>query len=306
MIKIYYRPIKKKELKVLPEFKVGSWVFAEDPTEKEIDELVETFGVEKDLIEDALDPYEVPRVEEEDGTTYVYTRVPFRDKTGLTTLPVLIAVGDGFVLTVAKKHLNFLDRFINNKVDFYTTQKTKLFLQLFFSINEKYANMVTDISRNVRSIRVRVEKVSNKDIVRFIDYETILNDFISALIPTNTILQNLLKGGYFTLYEEDEDLVEDLMLSTGQLTEMSKANLRHITNIRDSYSTIMSNELNRVIKLLTSLTIIFTIPTMVASFFGMNVGIPFANSPIAFFSIFLFTLVISVLLLVVFIRNRWV
>ncbi|RMD59430.1 magnesium transporter CorA family protein, partial [Candidatus Parcubacteria bacterium] len=125
------------------------------------------------------------------------------------------------------------------------------------------------------------------------------------LIPTSTILQNLLKGGYFPLYEEDEELVEDLLLSTNQLIEMSKATLKYIVNIRDAYSTIMSHELNRVMKILTSLTIILTIPTMIASFYGMNVALPWATSPLAFVGIILFTLVVSVLLLVLFIKNRW-
>jgi magnesium transporter len=178
-------------------------------------------------------------------------------------------------------------------------------LQLFSRLVASYNQFLTDISRRVRRLGIRLEEITNKEIAQLVAFEGVLNDFLSALVPTNTILGNLLSSKFLKLYEEDKELIEDLILSIGQLVEICKSNLKTMVNIRESYSTIMTNNLNRVIKLLTALTVILAVPTMIASFFGMNVALPGAGSPHAFVWIFGFTVLIAGLLLLVFIRNRW-
>jgi len=155
-------------------------------------------------------------------------------------------------------------------------------LQIFSRINQVYNKFLTDISKNVRSVSVKLEKIENKDVIRFVNFEIILNDFLTALNPINNLLQDLLSGKFLKLYEKDKDLIEDLSLGTGQLIERCRADLKTIVNIRESYSTIITNNLNRVIKLLTALTIILTIPTIIASIYGMNVRLPLADNPLAF------------------------
>ena len=244
-------------------------------------------------------------MEIEDNVKYIFTRVPYSEDQQTLTAPLLIAVGKDFLITVSQKTLPFLTKFSSGALDFNTTQKTKLFLQIFFQIISTYNTSLTDISRRIRQMSIRLEKIGNKDIVQFVTFEGILNDFLAALVPTNTILKNLLSGKFLKLYEDDKDLTEDLFLSSGQIIESCRANLKNIVNIRESYSTIMTNNLNRVIKLLTALTIILTVPTIIASFYGMNVPLPFADSPLAFFWTVGATIIISTFLLVVFIKNRW-
>lgn len=256
-------------------------------------------------MKDALDPYEVPRIEFEKKTVYVFTRVPHADEARTATIPILIVIGENFVLTLSEKTLPFLEQFLNGKVDFSTTQKTKLFLQIFSQIVAAYNNSLNNISRQVRSFGIHLEEITNKQITQLVGFEGVLNDFLSALVPTNNILNNFLSGKFITLYEEDRDLIEDLSLGIGQLVESCRSNLRTMVNIRESYSTIVTNNLNRIIRLLTALTVIIAVPTMIASFFGMNVALPLADSPEAFFWILSGTGVIGILLLVTFIRNRW-
>lgn len=306
MIKIYKKAINDKYLKILKEFKVGSWINVANPTEKESRYLVRNFGLDASLLKDALDPHEVPRLEIEKETTYIFTRVPYQEGGKLTTVPLLIAISDNFLATICLKGLPFLEKFFNEKVEFYTTQKTRLFLQIFSEINQTYNNFLTNISKNVRSLSVQLEKIDNKDIARFVSFEVILNDFLAALVPTNTLLENLLSGRFLKLYEEDKDLVEDLSLGAGQLIERCKADLKNIVNIRESYSTIVTNDLNRVIKLLTALTIILTIPTIIASIYGMNLRLPLASLPNAFWWILGIISFLSFILLVVLIKKRWI
>jgi len=305
MIKIYYKTLKSKGLEEIKESKIGSWIYIENPTDMEMDRLASQFNLEKDLLNDALDPYEVPRIEQEGGVAYVFTRVPFQDNNRVVTAPVLIGIGPSFVFTVSKEPLPFLNKFINSAVDFSTTQKNKLFLQIFSQINSVYSNFIMTMSRQVRAMSGKLENVNNKTIIKFVTFEEILNDFLAALIPTNSILKDLLLGKTIKLYEEDEDLVEDMLHANGQLAELTKSNLKTIVNIREAYSTIMTNNLNRIIKFLTVLTIVLNIPMIIASFYGMNVSLPIEKTPGAFWWILIFTVTISVILLGIFNKKRW-
>ena len=177
------------------------------------------------------------------------------------------------LVTVSQRELPFKVVDISEKFDFTTTQKTKLFLQLLTEINSIYNQAINSINRKVRSYGIHLGRVTNEDIVQFVYFETILNDFPSNLIPMNQALGNLLSGKTMRLYDEDKDLIEDLVLASGQQIESARVNLKTIVNIRQAYTTIVTNNLNRVIRLLTALTIILTVPMIVASFYGMNVDV---------------------------------
>lgn len=305
MITIYHKALKETELQVIDKFKTGSWLAVESPSEEELNLLAKDLSLDKGLLSDATDPHEVPRVEQENGVTYVFTRVPLEEEMHTTTTPFLIAIGKNFVLTVSGIPLPFLAKFQKGEVDFTTTQKTKLFLQFFSEINITYSSFINGIARRVRGVTVRLERIGNKEIQQFVMFESSLNDFLAALVPMNTALSNLLSGRFLQLYEQDHDLVEDIMLSNRQLMELCQSNMRSIRNVREGYSTIMTNNLNRVIKLLTALTIVLTVPTIAASFFGMNVPIPFADSPHGFLAVLGGTLLVSAAVLGLFVKNRW-
>ncbi len=305
MISFYYKSVKEKSLRKLEEFRIGSWVYVERPTEDELRALGEKFALDPGHLRDAIDPYEVPRVEQEGNATYVFVRYPIAQDDEILTAPILIVLGDDFLLTMCTKPFPVGERFLCGDLDCFTTQKIKLFLQILFQITHAYSSFLNRINRDIRRIAISLERIKNQDIVQFVTLERMLSDFLSALLPTHTMLQNLLSGKIFQLYKEDQDLIEDIFLTKGQLTEMCRSDLKLIGNIRSAYTTIMSNNLNKVMKLLTSLTILFTIPTMIASLFGMNVRVPFEDAPQAFFGIIAFIIVISAVLVGVFIRNRW-
>ncbi|MBW3538060.1 magnesium transporter CorA family protein [Candidatus Parcubacteria bacterium] len=308
MIQFYYRNLKESKLKTSDRFRVGSWIYVEQPSEEDITQLVERFELEAGHLRDALDMDEMPRLEVEGNHTYVFTRCAFMENGQIKTAPLLLVVGSDFLMTVAPRALPALESLTKGKTEFFTTQKAKLFLQLFTQVTGSYSGFTTSINKQIRSIRAKltVENISNKDFIRFVTLEDVLNEFLSELVPTSAILNGLLLGKKNLLfYEEDKDLIEDLLLSNRQLIETCKANLKTITNIREAYSTIMTNNLNRQIKLLTSLTIVLTVPTIIASIFGMNVPLPGANSPAAFEVILVIIAAIAATLLWVFARNKW-
>ncbi|MBI4268250.1 magnesium transporter CorA family protein [Candidatus Uhrbacteria bacterium] len=305
MVSIYYRNIKESTLKKLDEFKVGSWISVQSPTEEEIAELVEKHALNDGLLRDALDFYEVPRVEVDGNVTYVFLRYPYTEEERIFTAPALIAIGEDFFLTVSAQPFPIEEKFVNGEVDFFTTQKTKFFLQFFFQINTSYTALLNSISRRIRAMGIKLERIENRDIMQLVAFENILNDFSAALVPTSVMLQNLLSGKYFRLYKNDQDLIEDLFLNTGQLVEQCRSNATSIVTVREAYSSIMTNNLNRVIRRLTALTIIFMVPNIVSGYFGMNVGLPYAEAAHAFSGILAFTLGITTILVFILWKNRW-
>lgn len=308
MVTIFHKTLKDTEPKVLKESKAGVWVCLEDPTETDIASVAKMHGLDASLMRDALDPYEVPRIEREDGVLYVYSRVPFQEGTSVITVPLLIALTDTAVITVATKQLPVFTKFKEGKLPYTTTQRIKLFMQFFTEINASYSRFLTATSRRVRVASVQLASITNRHIIQLVSFENIMNDFLAALVPTSALLNTLLSGKTLKLYTKDEeleDLVEDIFLTNGQLIELAKSNLKTIVNVREAYSTIMSNNLNQVLKLLTSLTIIMTVPMIISSFYGMNVALPFAQSPYAFASIVTITLLITFIIFLIFNRNRW-
>jgi magnesium transporter len=305
MLNYYYKTIKSGKIEKIEKHRAGVWINVVEPSVEEIKFLVEKYELEEDLLMDALDENEVPRLEVESKVVYLFNRVPEKKGKEIITEPLLLVLGNDYLLTIARKELEFMENFITGKKDIVTTQKIKTFLQIFSAVNYRYNKYLNEINRDIRFALFRLERISTQDIIKFVNFEKVLNDFLSALIPMKTSLEKLLDGRSLRLYEEDKDLIEDLFLSTGQLVEMAKSTLRHITNIRDAYSNIMNHELNRTMKLLTVLTIILTVPTIVFSFFGMNVNFPFGNSPETVWQIIIFTLLFLSGLSFLFLRNRW-
>ncbi|MDO8609975.1 MAG: CorA family divalent cation transporter, partial [bacterium] len=250
MIRIYFKSAKDNNTKIITEFKAGSWLRIESPDDEEILQLEEKYKLSHGLIKDALDPNEVPRLEIDEGIVYVYTRVPYMDNEHVMTFPIMIAVNSNFIATVSSKDFSFFEKFISGKIDYSTTQKAKLLIQIFSEINEVYKVFTNKISKKNREMANKLEHITNDDIVEFVRFEEILNDFVASLTATNTVLKNLLHNKVIEFYESDRDLVEDMFLSNGQLIKSNTGNLRNIKNIREAYSAIMTQDLNRTIKIL--------------------------------------------------------
>ncbi|MBP7018044.1 magnesium transporter CorA family protein [Candidatus Saccharibacteria bacterium] len=310
MIKYLFRGVTSASSKIeqIDNYKKGAWIYVENPSEDEINQLVEKFGVDEGHLDDALDIDEVPRFEVEGKHNYIFTRFVYNnDHLQAETVPMLFIIGADTFITVSAKKLPQLDNFLNSRSDVTTTQRTKLLLQLLTIIVGAYNAQLTSVSRQIKSTRsrLRVEDIRNSDFINFVAIEDQIDDFLSSLAPTNAILRRLLSGRHIKLFEEDEDILEDLLLNSEQSIESSRASIKTIVNIREAYSTIMGNNLNRVIRQLTVLTVLMTVPEIVGSIYGMNVALPFDHHPFAFGIIIIMIVSISVLLLIFFRRQRW-
>lgn len=308
MIRYFHRTLKSKDTKELVKYRTGAWVYVEAPAVDEVDDLVNRFKLDKGHLQDALDEDEMPRLEHEGDLVYIFTRFAYTNNDlQITTSPLLIVVGKSLFLTVSTRPIPKLSKFIDGKIDFSTTQRTKLLLQVLGQSVNQYEAFLNSISRQIKTIRhrLRIEKINNNDFIDFVLIEDELNEFLAALTPTNAILQRLLLGKHIKLYAEDQDIVEDLLLNNQQTIEGCKSSLKSVVNIREAYSTIMSNNLNRIIRILTVFTVLISVPTLIASVYGMNVRLPFADSPLAFSGVIGFSLLVSSLMLWVFKSKNW-
>lgn len=282
----------------------GAWIRSERPTDDEKAQLIE-LGIDQNVLYDALDPHEVPRVDLEDGWTYFITRLPDTDdEFNDFTTPILFALGKNTTVTVSRDSLGRLWQPFIDKATVDTTKQTTLFMLMIDSIVVQYQRRVAIINRQMRAATSDVRNLRAKDIVVLTDYERKLNDYLDALIPTNTSVEKLLGGKLLKLGEDDKDMVEDLSIDLEQLIARCKSLLRTITNVRDSYRAVMDTRLNETIRLLTVITLGLTIPTMLAGLYGMNVPLPGHESPYVFWIIIAISVLAALTLSSIFLRKR--
>jgi magnesium transporter len=304
MISFYRSDLQNPDIKPIDGLLTGAWVRCERPGEDELAILIE-LGLDEDILRDTLDPHEVPRIDSEGDWSYFLTRLPDTDDDfNDFTTPILFAIGKNNVVTVSRDPLGRLWQPFIDKVQIPTTQKTKLLMYMIDAITRQYGTRVAQINRQMRAATSDVRNLNPKEITQLVEYERKLNDYLDALIPTNTALEKLLSGKIVPLYEDDRDLVEDLSIDLEQLMARCTSLLRTITNLRDSYRAVMDTRLNETMRILTVITMAFTIPTMVAGLFGMNVDIPGAHSPMMFWIVIIISAVPSLGLIYYFMRKR--
>jgi len=307
MIEIYQKTLKSTRTRKLKDIsRSGVWINVVNPNEKEIKELVEKTNINKQFIRDALDIYEAPRIEEEKGIFYILTRTPYKDADNLTTtVPLLIILTPENIITISAQRIEFIQNFISAKIQFCTTQKAKFLIQIFLKISQSYEQYTKFIARDIQRKKIILRELENKDIINLVEWEEVLNNFITSLVPSISVFEGILRKKFISLYEEDKELVDDLIIASRQSLELCKTSIKSITNTREAYSTILTNNLNKIIKFLTSITIILTIPTIIASIYGMNIDLPIAKNPLAFGYIGLLILALMLLFFWFFYKKRW-
>lgn len=307
MIEILHSNNKNPHIQRQQKPKIGSWINAVNPTEKEIQQLSGDYGLSQDLLTDAMDIYETPRVEQEDSGTYVFARYCYPQGIDIATEPILIVYTKEHIFTILRRATPILDRLIDGSESVATTQKTKTFLQILGSINYSYDRNLHKVNKQLLGIRSKLSKydIRNEYFIEFIDIEENLNEYISALQPQAVMYRNLLNGRFLPLYEEDKDLVEDLSLSTTELIDLIKSRLKTISNIRDAYATVMANTLNATFRRLTSISIFLTIPAITAALYGMNLTLPLARNPNAFWIILVIVMVMTAICIWIFRKLKW-
>ncbi len=307
MKRIFYSTAKSPLIQIVDEPIDGSWIHLESPSEVELETIAEQYSLDIDLLRDGVDPNESPRIERDGDAVYIYTRFCLPEAEKMTTAPLLIMHGKGIVLTISQRQFTYVDQFISGSTEIITSKRARLVIEILSSINAGYKRRINTVSRKIWQTRARLDKaqIANEDFIAFIDIEEDLNDFLLVLEPMAAVLNSLLNGRFMRLYEEDKDIIEDLSLGNQELTQLAQSRLSTLRNIREAYSTITANNLNRVFKLMTSITILMGIFTLITGIYSMNIKLPGASDPNVFWIIIIVTSTLIGSVAVYFKRNRW-
>lgn len=307
MITYYYKDVRASEMETQEKYRPGSWVCVERPTAEEIDELVEKFDLDAGHMSDALDADEIPRIEREGETTYIFVRYAYvDDDLELTTAPLLFVLHPKMLVTVALHSLPRLQQFKGGKVEFTTLHQVNLMLQILSQIVDQYEVHIHNISRRIKRVRTKLKThdVENRDFISFVTIEDELNEFLAGLQPTTAMLRRMMVSKHIQLNEEDRELIEDLLLTNEQSIEACRSHIKGIVNIREAHAMIMNNNLNRGVQTLTGATVIIALPNVFYGMYGMNVALPFADEPWAYGLIVAFTIILIVSVIIIARKKR--
>ena len=297
--------------KLVKDYIKGSWINMISPSEEEIKEVCDNLNIKDDFIKYSLDYEEKARIDiEDDGTMLFIVDIPIIEKENdseiYTTMPIgMIVVRDDYFITVSLKN-NSIIKEIENKVykNIVTYKKSRLIFQILYQNAATFLNLLKRISKETEIAEsVLKSSMKNKELLKLLNLEKSLVYFTTSLKSNEVVMEKTLRGKIIKLYDEDEDILEDAIIENKQAIEMSKIYSDILNGTMDAYASIISNNLNGVMKFLTSITIILSIPTMVASFWGMNVEVPMQNNKLGFLIIMIFS-VLSAIIAMIWLKKK--
>ena len=267
----------------------AGWVHVLNPTQEELNQLLEATHVDRDFLVAALDEEERSRVETENGQTLIVVDTPtieLSEKEGVinSTFPLGIILTEDNIFTVCLKDSSVLQDFTNNRVkSFSTKKKSRFILQILYRNAAKFLVYLRQIDKKSTEIEGELHKsMKNKELIAMLNLEKSLVYFSTSLKSNEAVLERLMRMEFIRRYPDDTDLLEDVIIENKQAIEMCTIYRDILSGTMDAFASVISNNLNIVMKLLTSITIILTIPTLFASLWGMNVPVPFQNAPWGF------------------------
>lgn len=286
------------------------WINAIDPTSDEI-EFLSGLGIPQDFVTYPLDIDERSRIErEDDGTLLILIRIPYfqglKVDVPYITLPLGIILTDKYFVTVCRRQNDIINDFASGRMPkLSTTKRNRFVLRVLLSTAQKYLAYLREINKTVDVIEDNLTASQrNKEVLELLKYQKSLVYFTTALKTNELTLVRLQRYPYFKMYPDDEDLMEDVLVENQQAIEMVNISQNILSSLMDAFASIISNNLNGVMKFLASVTIVLSLPTIITSFFGMNVDLPLTGG-LAYLQIIVICLVISVATILVFVRRNW-
>ena len=291
MLKIYNTNIETGNLEEIKQFIKGSWINLVNPSEAEIKKVCENVQMEEEFIRDALDFEEKARIdtEEDDNTILFVVDVPIIEKNEenemYTTMPLgMIVVRDDFFITVSLRKNRVIEDFEKRKIkNFQTYKKSRFIFQILYLNSSYYLTYLKQINKETEIAEyILKNSMKNKEVLKVLNLEKSLVYFTTSLKSNELVMEKTMRGKIIKLYDDDEDILEDAITENRQAIEMANIYRDILNGTMDAYASIISNNLNGVMKTLTAITIVLAVPTMISSFWGMNVKLPFENNPFGF------------------------
>ncbi len=290
--------------KKIENIKKECWIDLVNPSLEELKMVSQETNTPLNILTKLMDDEELSRIDARGNISLIVVDIPYVIDTNYkhryNTAPLGIIINnDGYFITMSLKKLQILDGFINDEVnDFDVKKRTKFVVQILIKVAQSYQKELADIDHYINNKeKILYKSTNNKELIDLLNIEKTLVYFSTSLKANEAVLEKLLRGSVLPLYDEDVSLVEDAVIENKQAIEMSNIYREILTSMTDTYATIISNNLNDVMKFLAGITIVFSIPTMVASFIGMNVPLgEMGKSPVSFILIIVFSIVLSLII----------
>ena len=300
MIKMYNTDINTNITEETKDLKKGNWINMISPTEEEIQRVCAALQIKQDFIRYSLDEEEKARIdtEDDDNTTLYIIDIPViesdRTRRVYATMPIgVIFVRDDYIITVSQKNNDIIKDIKTENV--ITYKKSRFLLQILYANSKKFLSLLYKINKELESTENKLKNsLQNEGLLKMLDLEKSLVYFTTSLKSNEVVMEKTTRGKIIKLYEEDEDLLEDAIIENKQAIEMAKIYSDILSGTMDTYASIISNNLNAVMKILTSVTFILAIPTLIASIWGMNVELPFQREPLGFLIITVFSIIMCI------------
>ncbi len=299
MIKLHKTNIGDKSIHEIPDIKAGCWIDMIAPEPAEIDQVTKATRIDRDLIVKMLDENETPRIEKSGNATLIVVDTPYiNSEHEYITYPLgIIVTKNNYIITISPRRSTILKDFRQQNIqDFSTAKRTRFLIQILNRTAAEYLKVLNTVYQDIERREDTLEKsTNNEDLIGLLNIEKTLVYFITSLKENSTVLEKLGKGNILQLYEGDSDLLEDATIENNQAIDMALIYRDILSTITETYSNIISNNLNNIMKFLAGMTIVISVPTIISSFLGMNV--PFGAigiSPLSAAAIFVLSLILSI------------
>ena len=275
----------------------GCWVHLHNPTREEIDGLNARFALDPTYLQAALDEEESARIERDGDQTLIIVDIPYVEAEGngysYTTIPMGIIMVDDVIITVSTRESTIITDFTEERIrGFWTYKRTRFLLQLLHRNASRYLSYLKQIDKASGFVQKRLESdMRNQELMQMMKLEKSLVFFSTSLKGNEMVLEKMMRMDMLRKYPDDSELLEDVIIENKQAMEMCSIYRDITSSTMDAFASIISNNLNNVMKLLTSLTVVLTVPTIFASIWGMNVPVPFQNNPFGFWLVIGVTLI---------------
>jgi magnesium transporter len=287
----------------------GTWVKAVDPTPEEIQKLVD-WGIDVDYINYSLDLDEMPRMERDDEYTFILLRIPHSQPESdipFITIPLGIMIKGNTIVTICRYEKEMFKILANGKYRLLKTGKRYRFaLYIFLETATRYLMHLREINRITEALEDQLQKSTrNREVLELLKYQKSLTYFATALRSNEVMMERVQRTQIFNYYEDDQDLLEDVLTENQQAIQMTNINTEILSSMMDAFASIISNNLNGVMKALAAITIIINVPAVVAAFYGMNVALPGETHPLAFLTVIGISLSLTAIAIFIFYKRDW-
>ena len=287
----------------------GTWVKAIDPTPEEVKKLVD-WGIDVDYINYSLDFDEMARMERDDDYTFILLRIPHSQPDAdvpFITIPLGIMIKGNTIVTICRYDKEIFKILANGKYRLLKTSKRYRFaLYIFLETATRYLTHLREINRMTEVIEDQLQKSTrNREVLELLKYQKSLTYFATALRSNEVMMERIQRTQIFNYYEEDQDLLEDVLTENQQAIQMTSIATEILSGMMDAFASIISNNLNGVMKALAAITIIINVPAVVAAFYGMNVDLPGESHPLAFLTVIGISLALTALATFIFYKRDW-